>query len=129
MARAAADATTLDALLSLSATKKYPTARLQRGILFAMTEIADEDLRADPAYARLLAANATGCEFLGACRKRGGLPIVTRRPDLPDTEGARRQAEIESRAFALYALCLPKAISVGEQWKCCAHISKTSHLP
>ena len=65
-------ATGYAALLSLAATKKYPTARLQRGILFALTDIKSQDLRTSPAYVRLLAANATGCRFLAACRKGAG---------------------------------------------------------
>ena len=128
MARAAAEATSLERLLELAATKKYPTSRLQRGILFALTEITAEDLKTDPAYARLLAANATGCEFLAACRKKGGeLPIVTRRTDLPDTDAARRQSELETRAFALYTLCTEQATSVADQWKERAYITKTAH--
>lgn len=127
MAKAAADATTLEGFLELAATKKYPTARLQRGILFALTEIMPEDLKSDPAYARLLAANATGCEFLGACRKKSGLAIVTRRTDLPDTASAHRQAELEARAFALYTLCTPNATPTAEQWKRGAYIVKNAH--
>ena len=129
MAKAAADATSLEQLLELAATKKYPTSRLQRGILFALTEIIPEDLKVDPA-ARLLAANATGCEFLATSRKKdGGLPIVTRRTDLPKTDAASRQLELETRAFALYTLCTEQTMTVSDQWKARAYITKTSHKP
>lgn len=124
MAKAAQQATTLEELLALSATKKYPTARLQRGILFAMTGISHEDVHVEPAYARLLAANDVGCTYLAKHRKQSDFPIVTRRADLPDTAQAKRQAEIEERAYALYTLCLKEAVAVENFWKRTAHISK-----
>lgn len=110
-------ADSLESLLKLAETKKYPVSRLQRGILFALTGITREDLKTSPAYVRLLAANAVGCEFLGDCRKSLGLPIVTRRADLPDTDGARRQAEWAERAYALYSLCTPKIGSCETLWR------------
>ena len=124
MAKAAQSATTLKELLTFSATKKYPTARLQRGILFAMTGILHKDVCAEPAYARLLAASETGCAFLAAHRKMGDFPIVTRRTDLPNTPEAKRQAEMEERAYALYTLCLQKTTAVETLWKRTAYIQK-----
>ena len=124
MASAAQKATTLEELLALSATKKYTTARLQRGILFALTGIERKDLLAVPAYARLLAANDVGCAFLAKHRKQSDFPIVTRRKDLPDTQEAKRQAEIEERAYALYTLCFEDVTATESFWKRAAHISK-----
>ena len=117
MQEAAREATTLSELLSLASTKKYTTARLQRGILFALTGIEEADLSARPAYVRLLAANGIGCGFLAGCRKKSDLAIVTRRADLPDTEEARRQAEWEARAWELYTLCMPRTASAQTLWK------------
>ena len=110
-------ADSLESLLKLTETKKYPVSRLQRGILFALTGITREDLKTSPAYVRLLAANERGCEFLGRCRKASALPIVTRRADLPDTEGAKRQAEWAERAYALYSLCTPKIGLCETLWR------------
>lgn len=116
MARLADSAATLDEFLTLTATKKYPNARILRGILFALTETASDDLRSSVAYAHLLAANATGRRFLSETRKKSSLPIVTRRTDLPTTEDAARQEERERRALALYALCHP-SIKITDLWK------------
>ena len=124
MASAAQRATTLEELLALSATKKYTTARLQRGILFAMTGTVRDDLLSAPAYARLLAANDVGCAFLARHRKQSDFPIVTRRTDLPDTPAAKRQAEVEERAYALYTLCFEDVTATESFWKRTAHISK-----
>ncbi|MBR3894784.1 MAG: nucleotidyltransferase family protein [Clostridia bacterium] len=116
LAECAREARTFDELLSLAATKKYPNARVRRGILFALTGIRDGDLRASPAYVRLLAANAKGRQFLAETRREQTIPVVTRRTDLPSRAEAERQAEWERRAFALYSLCLPTPCSETSLW-------------
>ena len=117
MAQAAQKADSLERFFALSATKKYPNARLRRGVLFALTNITQSDLRTPPAYTRLLATNATGCVFLNASRKGARISVVTRHTDLPNTAAAQKQAEIEARAWALYTLCLPKAASAEGLWQ------------
>lgn len=117
MAELSQRADSLESFLKLSETKKYPDARIRRGILFALTGILREDLRSSPAYVRLLASNEAGREFLAACRKNSQLPIVTRRADLPASPEAQRQAEWERRAYALYSLCLPKAAPCDGLWR------------
>ena len=108
MCEASQKATGLSDFLSLSATKKYPISRLQRGILFALTEIAPEDLNHAPAYSRLLAANENGYAFLASIRKTAAIPIVTRASDYPKTPDAVRQRTWEEKAKSLYALCCPR---------------------
>jgi len=109
--RAAEQATSLEELLSIASTKKYPQSRLRRGILFALTGIQPRDVRALPAYTRLLAANQVGCQFLSEKRKELRIPVITRNASLPQTAEAKRQAEWERRAYALYTLCLPTPMS------------------
>ena len=109
-------ATTLDDFLAHAATKKYPNARILRGILFALTGISQNDLRTSPAYTRLLAANRTGCRFLSEVRKTTEIPVVTRRTELPESPDALRQEKYERRAQALYALCRPQ-VSATDSWK------------
>ncbi len=109
MAQLSHKASTLNSFLSLCATKKYTDARLRRGILFALTGIRQEDLRRPVAYARLLSANKTGCEFLSSIRKTSSIPVVTRQTDLPDSEDAKKAFELECRSRALFTLCTPAA--------------------
>lgn len=116
MGKIAREANTLDAFLSLCATKKYPNARLLRGVLFALTGVSANDLRQSPAYVRLLAANSTGCRFLATARKKGMIPVVTRRADLPPTPEAERQAMFDRRAWDLYDLCRPAPFGT-DLWK------------
>ena len=110
-------ASSLDELIALASTKKYPRARLRRGILFASVGVTQDDLRRSISYARLLGANTKGCAFLGVCRRNARIPIVTRHTDLPDTVDAERQAEWETRAYALYTLCFPKVLPADLLWR------------
>lgn len=119
---AAQSARTWEELLSLAATKKYTTARLQRGVLFALTGITNADLLTDPAYARLLGANVVGREHLARLRREGDFPVVTRRTDLPDTPLAQRQANWSETAYALYTLCKGESDAADGYWRRGAYI-------
>lgn len=97
----------LQELLHRAVTKKYTEARVRRGILFALTGIEEADLRREPAYAVLLAANGTGCRFLAEGKKSRSVAVVTCHGDLPRDENSRRQEQITRAAFALYGMMLP----------------------
>ena len=112
---AAISATALDEFWALSATKKYPDARIRRGVLAALLRTKEEDLRAPVAYVRLLAANESGRTFLASARKTSDLAVVTRQTDLPKTREAERQFALESASAALYSKCLPRASRADEQ--------------
>ena len=112
---AALKATTLTEFYELCATKKYPDARIRRGVLAALLRVKMEDLRAPVSYVRLFAINEVGRAFLASARKTSDLPIVTRQTDLPETPAAARQFELESASAALYSKCLPRAIAADEQ--------------
>ena len=111
---AANEATSLSDLLDRAATKKYPTARLRRGLLFSICGVTREDLSRPPAYVRLLAANATGAAFLASVRRTSGIPAVTSNAGVPRTDAARRQAELARRAAALWSLCFPVPVSPAD---------------
>ena len=104
-------ATTLEEYVRLCVTKKYTESRIRRGILFAMTGVRAEDLRREPAYAVLLAANGTGCRFLADRKASRRVPVVTCHADLPKGEDAARQEALTRAAFALYGLTAPRALS------------------
>ena len=112
---AAQKAATLEEFWSLCATKKYPDARIRRGVLSALLRVREDDLRAPVSYVRLLAANEVGRAFLASARKESDLPVVTRQTDLPDTPEAARQFELECASAALYSKCLPCAVAADEQ--------------
>ena len=112
---AAVKATSLTEFYELCATKKYPDARIRRGVLAALLRVKESDLRASVSYVRLLATNAKGRAFLASARKTSNLPIVTRQTNLPDTPEGARQFELESASATLYSKCLPVAIAADEQ--------------
>lgn len=103
--QAAKQASTLDELLSLAATKKYPASRIRRAILFAVTGVRADDLQISPAYLRLLGADEIGRKFLASLRKSAPFSIVTKQKDLQ--KGSRQEA-LEAAALSLYGLCLPE---------------------
>ena len=107
--RAAGEARSLDGMLSLAATKKYPDARLHRGILAALVGVTAADVRANASYVRLLAANKNGCAYLAQMRRAPEIALVTRQGDLPEGDAAERQLAIELREKSLHSLCLPDA--------------------
>ena len=117
MAQAARESRSLSELLERSATKKYTTSRMMRGILFALTEVCEADLGTEPAYTRLLAANEVGCAFLATARRSSTLPVVTRRSELPATPAAERQEELSRRAWSVYTLCSRDARGEDGLWR------------
>ena len=112
--KAAMEANDLPSLLSLAATKKYPLARLRRGILFALTGVTRADLSAAPAYVRLLALNRIGSAFLSSIRRMSSIPVVTSNAGVPSDAASRRQDELSRRACSLWALCFPSPVSPAE---------------
>ena len=99
---------------------RCPRSRLRRGMLFALARVTAEDLRAEPAYATLLVANRTGC---AALRQGCGIPVVTKRSDLPSTGSAARQLTLTERALGLWALCLPVPVPVADLLRPSAYIA------
>lgn len=112
---AAQKASTIEEFWALCATKKYPDARIRRGVLSALLRVTEEDWKAPVSYVRLLAANDVGRAFLSSVRKKSSLCVVTRQTDLPTTSEAQRQFELESASAALYSKCLPRAVAADEQ--------------
>ena len=105
---------TLEKMLSLAATKRYPDATIRRAMIAAMLGVRYADLDSGVAYTTVLGANERGRMLLASLRK-SGLPILTKASDI-DALCARhkeneraivRQAELSARADALYSLCLP----------------------
>ena len=109
LAHAARAEGSLEYMFKLCGTKKYTDARLRRGVLFSLCGIEESDLRAPVAYTRLLAANGTGCAFIGGVRKSATLPVVTRAVDIP--ENGKRQKVLEERARDMWTLMTPTAVA------------------
>ncbi len=112
LSKCAMNAATPAEFLTAINTKQYTHARLQRGMLFAVTQVTRDDLYALPTYAQLLAANETGCRYLKTIKKAevsSVLTVVTKPADAP--EG--RQKHLASKVDALFTLCLPHPTESG----------------
>jgi predicted nucleotidyltransferase len=100
--------TGLDELMFRIKTKRYTLSRIRRIISAAFLELSRDYTRNPPPYIRVLGFNPRGAEILGAAKKSGVLPIVTRRADIckmgPD---AQRIYDLECLCSDLYGLCLP----------------------
>lgn len=91
----------MSALIAAAATKRYTNARLLRAVWYAMCGVTMADLRANPAYTRLLGLSERGRAYLASIRKSCPLPIVTKPADIPATPAAMRQNEVEQALAAL----------------------------
>ena len=110
---AARDTVSLSELLARAATKKYTDARIRRAILFAMTGVTANDLRAPVGYTTVLAANARGCELLSRLRKEEReIPVITKPADGKTVHP--RQYALSLAADSLFTLAQPTAHPAGE---------------
>lgn len=80
-------------------TSKYTDARINRVLLFSLLGVSDTIGNKQPEYTTLLAASATGRDFLSAIRKSRDFPIITKPADAPDSVGKT----ISEAADSLYA--------------------------
>lgn len=103
---AARESASYEALLQAAASKSYPTARLRRAILYAMTGVTVQDLQTPPAYLSLLGANEVGRELLREWKMHSPIPIFAKFADAA-VIGAR-QAEMTLALDALFTLSLPQ---------------------
>lgn len=108
LCNAARSAVTLDDLLAAASSKSYPTARLRRAILFAMTGVTPQDLQTPPAYLSLLGATAAGRTRLRDLRADTPISIVAKFADAaPLSPRAARQSALTQALDALFTLALP----------------------
>ena len=100
--RAAAEAGTLEELVTLATTKRYPAARIRRMALAALLGIPAGREKGLPPYLRVLGLNARGARCLREASP--SLPVVTK-----PASGFGEIFELEARACGIYALSFPEA--------------------
>lgn len=76
--RCASTGTSIDSILAMVKTKRYPMSRIRRMLMCAVLGIKKEDTRMPPPYIRVLAMNKTGMKLLRAAEKKSELPIITK---------------------------------------------------
>ena len=105
---AARESSSYAELLSKASAKSYPTARLRRAILFALTGVKEADLKNPPAYLSLLGANARGRELLRIWKNDSPIPVFAKFADAANcSPAAQRQAELSMALDSLMTLAQP----------------------
>ena len=102
------EASSVEELLALAKTKRYPLARLRRMLMQSYLGLTVPEKGDTPAYIRVLAANSRGREVLKTMRETASLPVVTQPGEIRRMgERAQRLFEEESRCTDQYTLSWP----------------------
>ncbi|MBR5746922.1 MAG: nucleotidyltransferase family protein, partial [Clostridia bacterium] len=101
-------------LCALCADKKYTLARIRRAVIAAALGYTAAEVKKDPPFTTLLAANANGCALLASLRKTGGIPIITKPADVPREVSAEFAACARASALAKLAAETPEACDTGD---------------
>ena len=108
-------ATTLEELLTLAKTKRYPMARLRRMVLAAWLGLHETPEKVP--YLRVLAANEQGRKHLRSLRDAGA-PVLTKPADVGQLGAeAEQMFRVECLRTDLYTLCQPKTMPAGADWR------------
>ncbi|MCL2086144.1 MAG: nucleotidyltransferase family protein [Oscillospiraceae bacterium] len=115
LSKALKQAKTLNEVLTLTKTKSYTMARIRRAVLNAFLGISKADLKALPAYIRVLGMNQRGREILNTAQPQ--LPTGTSLKTLSETsQAALNQAELENRCSNQYSLCFNPPRPCGTEY-------------
>ena len=97
-------------MIAMASAKSYPTARLRRAILYALTGVMAQDLMTPPAYLNLLAVNGVGRELVREWKKSSPIPVVAKPADAAAiSDAAKRQASLALSLDALFTMVTPQA--------------------
>lgn len=103
--KAAHEEATLDGILAAVKTKRYALSRIRRMCLCAALCVKKGAADGTPPYARVLAANSRGCEYLRVLSKDPTIPVVTKSAAARTLSAEREQVfELGAAANELYVL-------------------------
>ena len=102
-------AVSLEEILTLTKTKRYPLARLRRMLLHSYLGVMQAKPEQSPPYIRVLGATERGRAVLKDMRKLSTVPVVTKPADAVKLgEEAKELFELEVRCTDLYTLAYPE---------------------
>ena len=115
--RAVHGAATLEEVLALAKTRRYPMARLRRMVLHAWLDIRPGQTPALPPYLRVLAIGRRGRELLRRMKETALLPVVIRPGQTRKLSGPTAALfALEARCTDLYTLAWPRPVAPGEEY-------------
>ena len=93
----------MEEILTLAKTKRYPHARLRRMMMHAFLGVTQEMAEELPAYLRVLGANERGREILSVMAGTASLPVSASLAELERSgSAAAEQARLEALSTDLY---------------------------
>lgn len=93
----------MEEILTLAKTKRYPHARLRRMMMHAFLGVTQEMAEELPAYLRVLGANERGREILSVMAGTASLPVSASLAELERSgPAAAEQARLEALSTDLY---------------------------
>ena len=93
----------MEEILTLAKTKRYPHARLRRMMMHAFLGVTQEMAEELPAYLRVLGANERGREILSVMAGTASLPVSASLAELErSSSAASEQARLEALSTDLY---------------------------
>lgn len=110
----------LDAVCSLTKTRRYPAARIRRMLCCAYLDFDRSLTSLPPPYARVLAFNDKGRAVLRLCGEDTALPILNKPAHIRQlSERSQQVFDASARCADLYALSLPawKKLRFGADWQ------------
>lgn len=94
---------TPDELTKEIKSKRYAFSSISRMLFSALIGIEKDNLNSKPLYARLLAANKNGREYLSKTKTKVNIPVITKPSEVYNyDENIIKQAEIDFRATDIY---------------------------
>ena len=110
-------AVSLDELLSLVKTKRYPLSRIRRLVWNAWLGVPDGLMQTPPPYIRVLSFNRRGMEILSKANHTTRLPVSHSLARLAEKNALCAQfAQLEARAADLFSLGLPTVQPCGSDY-------------
>jgi predicted nucleotidyltransferase len=111
------EATSINSLVELTATKKYTTARIRRGIWYSLLGVTSSDVRVMPEYTQVLAMDKHGQALLKRIKKSSSISVLTKPSDTPSSPIGVKQKELSDKADAISQLSKPTGSPTGSIYK------------
>ena len=103
------EANTIQALVKLTATKKYTASRVKRAILHSLLGVTSSELKMPPLYTQVLAMDDVGRALLKSFGKTSDIPLLTKPSNRKGlSEEAEAQMHRSLKAESIFQLTKPK---------------------
>ena len=99
------EGSSLQQIYDLAKTRRYTHSRVRRAVMCAVLGIRSGDNAGTPPYARILAVNGRGREFLASVKGSTAVPVITLPKEL-ETRGSLREKQVFASGASAHDLYL-----------------------